>query len=186
MSLLDIDGLDVSFGTLHAVRDVSLRLDRGECLALVGESGSGKSVTARALAGLAGRGASVTARRLTFDGTDLRTLKDPAWRDIRGRRIGLVLQDALVSLDPLRRVGAEIAEPLRAHRLLPRPELRPRVLELLSDVGVPDPARRAGQYPHQLSGDLRQRALIAAAVAAAPDLLIADEPTTAPDVTVQA
>ncbi|MGW2888764.1 dipeptide ABC transporter ATP-binding protein [Streptomyces griseoruber] len=186
MSLLDIDGLDVSFGTLHAVRDVSLRLDRGECLALVGESGSGKSVTARALAGLAGRGASVTARRLTFDGTDLRTLKDRAWRDIRGRRIGLVLQDALVSLDPLRRVGAEIAEPLRTHRLLSRAELRPRVLELLSDVGVPEPARRADQYPHQLSGGLRQRALIASAVAASPDLLIADEPTTALDVTVQA
>ncbi|MFJ6086950.1 dipeptide ABC transporter ATP-binding protein [Streptomyces sp. NPDC092369] len=186
MSLLDIDGLDVSFGTLHAVRDVSLRLDRGECLALVGESGSGKSVTARALAGLAGRGASVTARRLTFDGTDLSTLKDRAWRDIRGRRIGLVLQDALVSLDPLRRVGAEIAEPLRTHRIVPRAELRSRVVELLSDVGVPEPARRADQYAHQLSGGLRQRALIASAVAAVPDLLIADEPTTALDVTVQA
>ena len=186
MSLLDVDGLDVSFGSLHAVRDLSLRLDRGECLALVGESGSGKSVTARALAGLAGRCASVTARRLTFDGTDLRTLNDRAWRGIRGRRIGLVLQDALVSLDPLRRVGAEIAEPLRTHRILPRTQLAPRVLELLSDVGVPEPARRADQYPHQLSGGLRQRALIASAVAAGPDLLIADEPTTALDVTVQA
>lgn len=186
MSLLDIDGLDVSFGTLHAVRDLSLHLDRGECLALVGESGSGKSVTARALAGLAGRSASVTARRLAFDGTDLRTLNDRAWRGIRGRRIGLVLQDALVSLDPLRRVGTEIAEPLRTHRIVPRSQLRPRILELLSDVGVPEPARRADQYPHQLSGGLRQRALIASAVAAAPDLLIADEPTTALDVTVQA
>ncbi|MFJ9245621.1 dipeptide ABC transporter ATP-binding protein [Streptomyces sp. NPDC101776] len=186
MSLLDIDGLDVSFGSLHAVRDLSLHLDRGECLALVGESGSGKSVTARALAGLAGRGASVTAGRLAFDGTDLRTLNDRAWRGIRGRRIGLVLQDALVSLDPLRRVGAEIAEPLRTHRIVSRAQLGSRVLELLSDVGVPEPARRADQYPHQLSGGLRQRALIASAVAAAPDLLIADEPTTALDVTVQA
>ncbi|MFJ3671586.1 dipeptide ABC transporter ATP-binding protein [Streptomyces sp. NPDC090106] len=186
MSLLDIDGLDVSFGPLRAVRDVSLTLDRGECLALVGESGSGKSVTARTLAGLAGRGAAVTARRLDFDGTDLLTLKEPGWRSVRGRRIGLVLQDALSSLDPLRRVGAEIAEPLRTHRLLPRPELRPRVLSLLDDVGVPEAARRSRQYPHELSGGLRQRALIASAVAAGPDLLIADEPTTALDVTVQA
>ncbi|MFJ3799770.1 dipeptide ABC transporter ATP-binding protein [Streptomyces sp. NPDC090088] len=186
MSLIDVDGLDVSFGPLHAVRDVSLSLGRGECLALVGESGSGKSVTARSLAGLAGHGASVTARRFDFDGTDLRTLRESGWRSVRGRRIGLVLQDALVSLDPLRRVGAEIAEPLRTHRLLSRAELRPRVLSLLDDVGVPDPARRARQYPHELSGGLRQRALIASAVAAGPDLLIADEPTTALDVTVQA
>ncbi|MBO7940924.1 ABC transporter ATP-binding protein [Streptomyces sp. S9] len=186
MSLLDVEGLHVSFGPLHAVRDVSLSLDRGECLALVGESGSGKSVTARALAGLAGRGAAVGARRLAFDGTDLRTLREPAWRSLRGRRIGLVLQDALGSLDPLRRVGDEIAEPLRTHRLLPRADIPGRVLSLLADVGVPEPGRRARQYPHELSGGLRQRALIASAVAAEPDLLIADEPTTALDVTVQA
>jgi peptide/nickel transport system ATP-binding protein len=186
MSLLDVEGLDVSFGPLRAVRDVSLTLDPGECLAVVGESGSGKSVTARTLVGLAGEGAAVTARRFAFDGTDLGSLTESGWRRVRGRRIGLVLQDALVSLDPLRRVGAEIGESLRTHRLVPRPQLRPKVETLLADVGVPDPARRADQYPHQLSGGLRQRALIASAIATGPDLVVADEPTTALDVTVQA
>jgi peptide/nickel transport system ATP-binding protein len=186
MSLLDVEGLDVSFGPLRAVRDVSFTLDPGECLAVVGESGSGKSVTARTLVGLAGDGAAVTARRFAFDGTDLGSLGESGWRRVRGRRIGLVLQDALVSLDPLRRVGAEIGESLRTHRLVPRPRIRPTVETLLGDVGVPDPARRADQYPHQLSGGLRQRALIASAIATGPELVIADEPTTALDVTVQA
>ncbi|MEV4615461.1 ABC transporter ATP-binding protein [Kitasatospora sp. NPDC049258] len=186
MTLLAADGLDVRFGAVHAVRDVSFTLDRGECLAVVGESGSGKSVTARTLVGLTGAGATVTARGLQFDGHDLTTLTESAWRTVRGRRIGLVLQDALTSLDPLRTVGAEVGEPLRVHRLAGRPERPRRVRELLADAGIPDPERRAGQYPHQLSGGLRQRALIASALAGRPDLLIADEPTTALDVTVQA
>ncbi|QMU77013.1 ABC transporter ATP-binding protein [Streptacidiphilus sp. PB12-B1b] len=184
--LLTVDGLDVSFGPVRAVRDVSFTLDAGECLAVVGESGSGKSVTARTLVGLTGNRAAVTARTLAFDGDDLTARSEAQWRALRGRRIGLVLQDALVSLDPLRTVGAEVAEPLRTHRLLARAQIRPRVLELLDDVGIPDPARRAEQYPHQLSGGLRQRALIASAVAGGPQLLIADEPTTALDATVQA
>ena len=184
--LLTVDGLDVSFGTQRVVRDVSFALEPGECLAIVGESGSGKSVTARTLVGLAGRDARVTARTLAFDNQDLTTQREPGWRTLRGRRIGLVLQDALVSLDPLRTVGAEVAEPLRVHGTLARREIRPRVLELLDDVGIPDPARRVDQYPHQLSGGLRQRALIASALAGGPQLLIADEPTTALDVTVQA
>ncbi|WP_439677335.1 dipeptide ABC transporter ATP-binding protein [Embleya sp. MST-111070] len=185
--LLVVDGLDVAFpGREPVVRDVSFTLDRGECLAVVGESGSGKSVTARTLVGLTGGGARVTARRLSFDGTDLTALSEKRWRALRGQRIGLVLQDALVSLDPLRTVGAEVAEALRTHAVLPRGQVGARVLELLTDVGIPDPARRARQYPHQLSGGLRQRALIASALAAGPELLLADEPTTALDVTVQA
>ena len=188
--LLDVAGLDVRFGRgrrlVHAVRGISLQIRRGECVAIVGESGSGKSVTARTLVGLAGAGARVSAERLALAGTDLRSLSERRWRRIRGRRIGFVFQDALVSLDPLRTVGAEVAEPLRVHRLLPARRVPERVAELLAEVGIPDPARRARQYPHQLSGGLRQRALIASAVAADPELLVADEPTTALDVTVQA
>ncbi|BAJ32321.1 putative peptide ABC transporter ATP-binding protein [Kitasatospora setae KM-6054] len=184
--LLAVDDLRVAFGGVPAVRGVSLRLERGECLALVGESGSGKSVTARTLVGLTGRESSLEAGRLEFDGTDLRGLDERGWRGVRGRRIGLVLQDALVSLDPLRTVGAEIGEVLGLHRPAPRAETRERILGLLRDVGVPEPERRAAQYPHQLSGGLRQRALIASALAGGPELLIADEPTTALDATVQA
>ncbi|WP_406280500.1 dipeptide ABC transporter ATP-binding protein [Embleya sp. NBC_00896] len=185
--LLVVDGLEVAFpGRESAVRDVSFTVARGECLAIVGESGSGKSVTARTLVGLTGGNARVTARRLDFDGTDLTDLSESRWRSIRGRRIGLVLQDALVSLDPLRTVGTEVAEPLRTHRVVPRGQVGARVLELLEDVGIPEPARRARQYPHQLSGGLRQRGLIASALAGGPELLLADEPTTALDVTVQA
>ncbi|EIV94792.1 ABC transporter ATP-binding protein [Frankia sp. QA3] len=189
--LLVVEGLSVTFDArsarpVRAVRDVSFTLRRGECLAIVGESGSGKSVTARTLVGLTGGRATVSARRLGFDGQDLTRLREASWRRIRGRHIGLVLQDALVSLDPLRTAGAEIAEALRTHRVVDRAEVRPRVLSLLTDVGVPEPAQRAAQYPHQLSGGLRQRALIASALAAGPELLVADEPTTALDVTVQA
>ncbi|MGW2277160.1 dipeptide ABC transporter ATP-binding protein [Streptomyces sp. NPDC001770] len=187
--LLTVEGLDVTFrrdGEVRAVRDVSFTLDRGECLAVVGESGSGKSVTARTLLGLTGNHASVSARRLAFDGTDLSALSERQWRAVRGRRIGLVLQDALVSLDPLRTVGAEVGETLREHSLAAGPEVRERTLALLSEAGIPDPERRAAEYPHQLSGGLRQRALIASALSGAPELLVADEPTTALDVTVQA
>ncbi|MFC0531505.1 dipeptide ABC transporter ATP-binding protein [Phytohabitans kaempferiae] len=188
--LLDVDGLDVRFGRgrreVHAVRGISLRVRRGECLAIVGESGSGKTATARALVGLAGPGARVTAARLDLDGQDLRRLGERQWRRTRGRRIGFVFQDALVSLDPLRRVGDEVAEPLLVHRRVTPRAAPGRVRELLAEVGVPDPDLRARQHPHQLSGGLRQRALIASAMAADPDLLIADEPTTALDVTIQA
>ncbi|MCF2527164.1 dipeptide ABC transporter ATP-binding protein [Yinghuangia soli] len=188
--LVRVEDLHVTFpgrrGSVDAVRGVSLTVRRGECLAIVGESGSGKSVTARSLVGLAGDRASVRARTLEFGGTDLAGLSESRWRRLRGRRIGLVLQDALVSLDPLRTVGAEVAEPLRVHGLVPRSGTRGRVLELLGDAGIPDPARRARQHPHELSGGLRQRALIASALAGGPELLIADEPTTALDVTVEA
>ncbi|CAJ59012.1 ABC transporter ATP-binding protein [Frankia alni ACN14a] len=189
--LLVVEGLSVTFDArsahpVRAVRDVSFTLRRGECLAIVGESGSGKSVTARTLVGLTGARATVSARRLGFAGEDLTRVREASWRRIRGRHIGLVLQDALVSLDPLRTAGAEIAEALRTHRVVDRAGVHSRVLSLLTDVGVPEPAQRAAQYPHQLSGGLRQRALIASALAAGPELLVADEPTTALDVTVQA
>ncbi|TLP51227.1 ABC transporter ATP-binding protein [Microbispora triticiradicis] len=188
--LLEVAGLSVGFatrrGVVPAVRDVDLSLRAGECLAVVGESGSGKSVTARALLGLAGAGARVTARTLTFEGRDLRTLGGGQWRRLRGRRIGYVLQDALTSLDPLRRVGLEVAEALEVHGLARRDDLDDQVIRLLAEAGVPDPHVRFLQYPHELSGGLRQRALIASAIAAEPALLIADEPTTALDVTVQA
>ncbi|MGW5390629.1 dipeptide ABC transporter ATP-binding protein [Streptomyces koyangensis] len=190
--LLTLAGLEVSFrgrqGWTEAVRGVSLSVDAGECLAVVGESGSGKSVTARSLMGLAGPGAQVRAERISLHapGLDLLSVRGRQWRQVRGRRIGLVLQDALTSLDPLRTVGAEVAEALRNHRVVPRGELKGRAVELLADARIPEPALRSRQFPHQLSGGLRQRALIATALAAQPPLLIADEPTTALDVTVQA
>ncbi|MEZ0073282.1 dipeptide ABC transporter ATP-binding protein [Planotetraspora sp. GP83] len=188
--LLAVERLSVDFttrqGVVRAVRDVSLSLRAGECLAVVGESGSGKSVTARALLGLAGRTADVRAETLSFEGRDLRRLSPGQWRKLRGRRAGYVLQDALTSLDPLRRVGDEVAEPLEVHGLASRDTLDEQVIELLAEAGVPDADMRYLQYPHELSGGLRQRALIASAIAARPSLLVADEPTTALDVTVQA
>lgn len=185
--LLQVEALTVGFGSGDAVvSDVSFHVERGTCVAIVGESGSGKSVTARSLLGLAGASARVTAARLDFDGIDLRGLGASAWRRLRGRRIGLVLQDALVSLDPLRPIGREIDDALRLGTDLDRTARTRRVLELLESVGMPDPASRIGQRSGELSGGLRQRALIASAIALDPDLLIADEPTTALDVTVQA
>ncbi len=187
--LAEVEGLAVAFGSgadrVEAVRGVSWRLDPGECLALVGESGSGKSVTARTLVGLPGEGAQVSATRLRVLGEDLLGLGEGRWRELRGRRVGFVLQDALASLDALRKVGAEVGEPLRLHGVRSRAERTERVRELLASVGVPEPELRAAQYPHQLSGGLRQRALIASAIACDPELLIADEPTTALDATVQ-
>ena len=184
--LVDIRDLRVGFNGVPVVRGVNLQLHAGQCLALVGESGSGKSVTARTLVGLTGPGADVQAQRLAFAGQDLRGLDEAAWQRLRGGRIGFVMQDALGSLDPLRRVGAEIEEPLYLHTRLGAEQRRLHVLELLRQVGVPEPQVRARQYPWQLSGGLRQRALIASAIACQPRLLIADEPTTALDATVQA
>ncbi|WP_113626393.1 dipeptide ABC transporter ATP-binding protein [Pectobacterium peruviense] len=192
--LLRVDGLSVTFpspfGPIRSVKNLSFQVNAGEILALVGESGSGKSVTARTLVGLSGENVDVQANAIELtrhDGSlcDLRYLTDRDWRAIRGREIGFVLQDALVSLDPLRKIGQEVAEPILTHRLLPREQIPARVAELLTKAGIPDPENRAAQYPHELSGGLRQRALIASALAAGPQLLIADEPTTALDATVQ-
>ncbi|MEU4571245.1 ABC transporter ATP-binding protein [Nonomuraea sp. NPDC023979] len=184
-TLVAVEDLRVRFGRAEVVRGVSLAVRAGECVAVVGESGSGKSVTARSLLGLAGPGSTVTAGSFRIGGRDALRFGQADWRRLRGRFAGLVLQDALVSLDPLRTVAAEIAEVLAVHDVVPRARRRDRVLELLASAGVPDPEARAGQRPHELSGGLRQRVLIASAIAADPELIIADEPTTALDVTVQ-
>ncbi|MEV4110116.1 ABC transporter ATP-binding protein [Nonomuraea sp. NPDC049695] len=186
MTLLAVEDLRVSFGGTEVVHGISLSVEPGECVAIVGESGSGKSVTARSLLGLAGPGSAVRASAFSVNGRDALAFTSGDWRRLRGRFAGLVLQDALVSLDPLRTVGAEITEVLAVHDVVPRARRAERVRELLDAVGIPDPEPRAGQYPHQLSGGLRQRALIASAIAADPELIIADEPTTALDVTIQA
>ncbi|MDO8212147.1 ABC transporter ATP-binding protein [Conexibacter sp. CPCC 206217] len=188
--LLRVENLRVGFGDRRApvevVRGISFALAPGSCLAIVGESGSGKSVTARSLVGLTGGRSQVAADRIELDGRDLLRLRDRQWRAVRGAEVGFVLQDALVSLDQLRPVGREIAEPLRLHRWGTREQRRARVVELLRQVGVPEPELRARQLPHELSGGLRQRALIASAIALDPKLIVADEPTTALDVTIQA
>jgi len=180
---LVVDRLHVAFDGVTAVDDVSFTLGPGECVALVGESGSGKSVTARALLGLTG--GQVTADALRLGEDDLLTLTERRWRRVRGPRIGLVLQDALVSLDPLRPVGREIDDALRLHTRLSPAERRARVLEVLHEVGMPEPEVRRGLRAGELSGGLRQRALIAAALALRPGVVVADEPTTALDAEVQ-
>ncbi|CAG9251869.1 glutathione ABC transporter ATP binding subunit GsiA [Paraburkholderia unamae] len=181
-----IEGLTIAFRGRHGSRTVvgplDLRVHPGECVALVGESGSGKSVTARSLVGLNGPNAQQHAARFEIDGRDARAHRERDWRAIRGQRIGYVLQDALVSLDPLWRVRDLVAEAL--HRVKPR-DIHGRSAELLRAVGIDAPERRLLQYPHQLSGGLRQRVLIGTAIAGGATLLIADEPTTALDMTVQ-
>jgi peptide/nickel transport system ATP-binding protein len=184
--LLAVENLRIGFGVAAVVRGISFAACPGRCLAIVGESGSGKSVTARTLVGLTGRGASVRADRIELDGIDLLNRSERDWRAIRGRRIGFVLQDALVSLDQLRRVGDEVAEPLRVHGWGNASSREAKAVELLASVGVPEPEVKARQRPYELSGGLRQRALIASAIALDPKLIVADEPTTALDVTVQA
>jgi peptide/nickel transport system ATP-binding protein len=187
--LVEVEDLRVRFGSRTSapvVDGISFTLHRGECLALVGESGSGKSVTSRTLVGLTGSRAQVDFTALRFDGADLSRFSPRTWRRIRGGRIGFVMQDALSSLDSLRPVGREIAEPLKLHEPLTKQQRDKKVLELLTSVGVPEPEFRVTQYPHELSGGLRQRALIASAIACAPQLLIADEPTTALDATIGA
>lgn len=179
---LRIDGPD---GAL--VHGLDLDVAPGECVAIVGESGAGKSLSARALLGLVPRGLTSSVETLTVDGIDAGALTERQWRALRGRRIALVSQDALVSLDPLRRIGAEVAESIRIHEpAVRRGALADRVRGMLQRVALPEPDLRARQYPHELSGGLRQRALIAAALSAAPAILVADEPTTALDATVQA
>ena len=185
--VLSVRNLHVGFGGSEpVVRGVSFEIVSGECLAIVGESGSGKSVTARSLLGLGGANARVAADQLDLSGRSVLGLTERAWRSRRVKDVGLVLQDALVSLDPLRPIGREIADSLRLHTTLGAAARASRVLELLDAVGLPNPALQVRKLSGQLSGGERQRALIAAAIALSPPLLIADEPTTALDVTVQA
>ena len=189
MSLLVVKDLTVSFhtdaGRVQAVSGVSFVMRPGETLAVVGESGSGKSVTALALMGLLGKTAHVEGSAL-FEGTELVGLGEADLRTIRGNRIGMIFQDPMTALNPVYTVGAQIVEMIRTHAAEGKKEAWARAIDLLELVGVPEPKRRARQYPHEFSGGMRQRAMIAMAIANNPTLLIADEPTTALDVTVQA
>ncbi|KLO25851.1 dipeptide ABC transporter ATP-binding protein [Mycobacterium haemophilum] len=182
--LLSVEGLEVRFGThTPVVRGMNLRVLRGQTVAVVGESGSGKSTAAAAILGLLPPGGRITAGRIVFDGTDITAADRRILRSIRGRRIGYVPQDPMTNLNPVWKVGFQISEALRANT--EGRGARRRAVELLAEAGMPDPARQAGRYPHQLSGGMCQRALIAIGLASRPRLLIADEPTSALDVTVQ-
>ena len=186
MSLLTLRNLRVQFGAFPAVDGVDLTVDKGELLGIVGESGSGKSVTMLALMGLIDAPGKVTADAIEFQGQDLLQLSPRARRALIGRDVAMVFQDALTSLNPSYTVGAQIAEVLKTHLNLGGRAARQRVVELLELVEIPDAANRANAYPHQLSGGMNQRVMIAMAIACNPKLLIADEPTTALDVTIQA
>jgi ABC-type dipeptide/oligopeptide/nickel transport system ATPase component len=188
--ILDVQHLTVGFagprGTTTAVDDVSFQLRAGETLGLVGESGSGKSVTAFAILRLLQPPGRVTSGRVLFEGRDLLTLGEREMRMVRGARVALIFQEPMTALNPVMRVGDQVAEALQVHGMAHGAEARRRAVELLTAVHIPDAARRARDYPHQLSGGMRQRVLIASALACRPVLLIADEPTTALDVTIQA
>ena len=190
MALLDIDRLHVDFPTqgavLHAVDGVSLQLQEGEVLGIVGESGSGKSVTMMALMGLIGYPGQVRAQSLRFAGQDLLGLTDRQRRSLIGKDVAMIFQDPTTSLNPCFTVGFQLVEALRLHLKLDKTAARLRATELLEQVGIPAAASRLNDYPHQMSGGMNQRVMIAMAIACNPRLLIADEPTTALDVTIQA
>jgi peptide/nickel transport system ATP-binding protein len=171
--------------TVHAVDGVSLSVDPGECLGIVGESGSGKSITSLSIMRLLPQGGHITGGTIMLDGTDIAALTDDQMSAIRGNAIGMVFQDPMTSLNPTMKIGDQIAESVRIHRGASKRQAMDRAIEVLGLVGMPKPAERVGNYPHQLSGGMRQRVMIAMALACEPKLLIADEPTTALDVTIQ-
>jgi oligopeptide/dipeptide ABC transporter ATP-binding protein len=189
-TILTVDDLKVSFatedGVVQAVGGVSFELQAGEVLAIVGESGSGKSVTAQTITGLTRAPNARINGSVTYRGRELNGLDDDQLRNVRGEQIAMVFQDPMCSLNPVYRVGAQITEMIRAHRDVSKREADDRAIELLRSVGIPNPERRVRHYPHEFSGGMRQRVMIAMALALEPDVLIADEPTTALDVTVQA
>ncbi len=189
MSLLEIRNLTVSFdtasGPFKAVDGIDLHVEKGEVLAIVGESGSGKSVGMLATMGLLPKTATVTADRMLFDGRDMRTISGRERRQLIGRDISMIFQEPMASLNPCFTVGFQLTETLRFHLGLGRAERKRRAIELLEAVGIPDPASRLSAFPHQMSGGQCQRVMIAMAIACNPKLLIADEPTTALDVTIQ-
>ena len=188
--ILQVNNLSVSFqtyaGTVQAVRDVSFTLNRGETLAIVGESGSGKSVTTKALLGILPASGKITGGSILYDGHDLTKYTDRDFSAIRGKRISLVFQDPLSALNPIMRIGKQITEALVLSGKTPRREAKAKALELMRAVGIPEPEKRFRQYPFQFSGGMRQRIVIAIALACDPEILICDEPTTALDVTIQA
>ena len=184
--LLKVENLKTTFGSLVAVDDVSFEVRKGETLGLVGESGSGKSVTAFSIIRLVQEPGQITGGRVWFQGRDLMALPENEMRKVRGAGIGFVFQEPMAALNPVMRVGAHIAEALTVHGLASRREARSRAIELLRAVRITNPEQRVDDYPHQLSGGMRQRVMMAIALACKPPLVIADEPTTALDVTVQA
>ena len=183
-ALLDVRDLTIAFGERRVVEQVSFTLEKGETLALVGESGSGKTVTAQAIVRLL-QGAEFPAGQILFDGRDTLKMSDRELREMRGARITMVFQEPMTSLNPLHTIERQIKQIIELHEGR-RAATRDRVISLLKEVGIPDPDARLGAFPHQLSGGQRQRVMIAMALANRPDLFIADEPTTALDVTVQA
>ena len=190
MALLEVENLQTHFrtpeGINRAVDGVSFAVERGETVAIVGESGCGKSVTANSILRLVPQPPGKIAGQIRFEGADLLKLSERAMRNIRGNHISMVFQEPMTSLNPVLTVGGQIAETLRLHQRLGRKAVHERAVEMLNLVGIAEPRRRAGEYPHQLSGGMRQRVMIAIALACNPKLLIADEPTTALDVTIQA
>ena len=190
MVLLAVRDLRTSFftdrGEAHAVDGVSFAVDAGRVLGLVGESGCGKSVTALSLMRLVPPPGRIVGGEVRLDGRDLLRVDERAMRDVRGAQLAMIFQEPMTSLNPVFTVGSQIAEGLRLHRPVSRRQAWERAVELLAEVGIPEPARRARDYPHQLSGGMRQRVMIAMAVSCEPRVLVADEPTTALDVTIQA
>jgi len=188
--ILKVVKLQTSFGlnedTQLAVDDVSFSINKGETFALLGESGSGKSITALSIMRLLPAAARINQGSIFLDDKDLLTLPEYAMRDIRGSRIAMIFQEPQTSLNPVLTVGQQIGETLQRHKNMRGVEQRRRCIELLESVGIPESERRIGEYPHQFSGGMKQRIMIAIALAGEPDLLIADEPTTALDVTIQA
>ena len=188
--LLSVKNLSTEFpvkkGIVRAVEDVSFDVDQGEILAIVGESGSGKSVTSLSIMGLLAEPGHVAGGSLEFEGKDLATLSEKQYRELRGNDMAMIFQEPMTSLNPVYRVGNQIVEAIRTHENVSKKEARERAIDMLRKVGIPSPEKRIDDYPHQMSGGMRQRVMIAMALACNPKLLIADEPTTALDVTIQA
>lgn len=188
--ILDVKNLKIDFhtyaGEVKAIRDVSFHLNQGETLAIVGESGSGKSVTTRSIIGLLAKNAKVMGGEINFHGKNLLSLSEKEWQKIRGNEIAMIFQDPMTSLDPTMKIGQQIAEPLIKHKGVSKKEAWKKALEMMKAVGIPNAEERINQYPHQFSGGMRQRIVIAIALICEPEILLADEPTTALDVTVQA
>lgn len=190
MALLEINELTTvlttQHGSVYAVNGACLSLDRGQTVALVGESGSGKSMTARSIMGLIPAAGKITHGSIRLDGRELLELSEDELRLLRGNRIAMIFQEPMTSLNPVLRIGDQLMEPLLLHRSMDKKTASQHAIELLKQVGMPSPELRIKDYPHQLSGGMRQRVMIAMALACSPDVLIADEPTTALDVTIQA